>query len=78
MNLGMQAMGTGGGQRRNAWRMMGERACVTAPLAPPTSSLVPAVMNELRRVEKGAAGSCSQIYREERVKLYKQHPKKTT
>lgn len=65
----------GGGQRRNAWRMMVERARVTAPLAPPTSSLVPAVMNELRRVENGAAGYCSQINREERVKLYKQHPK---
>lgn len=51
--------------------MMGERACVTAPLAPPTSSLVPAVMNELRRVENGAASYCSQINTEERVKLYK-------
>lgn len=49
--------------------MMGERACVKAPLAPPTSSLVPAVMNEFRRVENGAAGYCSQINREEQVKL---------
>lgn len=58
MKPGMRAIDGdwgGGRRRRNEWRMMGERQHVIAPLAPPTSSLVPAViMNELRRVENGA------------------------